>query len=204
MQHGTHHRAPSTARHTWRQLNRSGSRIQTDTATLNRPSGVVTLSHSHLVVQHLMKQMESWQPGQNRRDSRPEWLTGLIEELADIFEPLTGIARVGFDSRLEEESWVVRMYLGATEIVGGPRDGQTQSMPFELDLQRLVARFKNVDEFFWSVFPESAADVDEAQAYITISGKVDDHPVRFHMFAVPPEDVGPGMRVYPDGRFDPV
>ena len=162
------------------------------------------MSHSHLVVQHLMKQMESWQPGQNRRDSRPAWLTGLIEEFADIFEPLTGVARVGFDCRLEEDCWVARMYLGATEIVGGPRDGQTQAMPFELDLHRLINRFSDVEEFFWSVFPESAADVDEAQAYVTISGKVDDNAVRFHLFAVSPDDVGPGMRVYPDGHFDPV
>jgi len=96
------------------------------------------------------------------------------------------------------------MYLGSTEIVGGPRDGQTQAMPFELDLHRLINRFSDVEEFFWSVFPESAADVDEAQAYVTISGKIDDNAVRFHLFAVSPEDVGPGMRVYPDGRFDPV
>ena len=151
-----------------------------------------------------MKQMESWQPGQNRRDSRPAWLTGLIEEFADIFEPLTGVARVGFDCRLEEDCWVARMYLGATEIVGGSRDGQTQAMPFELDLHRLLNRFSDVEEFFWSVFPESAADVDEVQAYVTIGGKVDDNAVRFHLFAVSPEDVGPGMRVYPDGHFDPV
>lgn len=162
------------------------------------------MSHSHLVVQHLMKQMESWQPGQNRRDSRPQWLTALIEEFADLFEPLTGVARVGFDCRMEEDSWVVRMYLGATEIVGGPRDGQTQAMPYELDLQRLLARFETVDEFFLSVFPDSAADVDEGQSYVTISGTVNENTVRFHMFAVPPEDVGPGMRVYPDGHFDPV
>ena len=162
------------------------------------------MSHSHLVVQHLLKQMEAWQPGQNRRDARPEWLTGLIEEFADLFEPLTGVARVGFDCRMEEESWVVRMYLGTTEIVGGPRDGQTQAMPFELDMQRLFARFEKVDEFFWSVFPESAEDIDEGQAYITIAGQVAENPVRFHMFATPPSEIGPGMRIYPDGRFDPV
>jgi len=148
--------------------------------------------------------MEAWQPGQNRRDTRPAWLTGLIEEFADLFEPLTGVARVGFDSRLEDDCWVVRMYLGTTEIVSGPRDGQTQAMPFELNLQKLFSRFQNVDEFFWSVFPDSAEDIDEAQAYITLSGSVDQNPIRFHLFAIPPAEAGPGMRVYPDGHFDPV
>ena len=112
-------------------------------------------------------------------------------------------ARVGFDCQLEEETWVVRMYLGTTEIVGGPMDGQMRPMSFEIDLQTLFARFQDIDEFFWSVFPENAEHVDEPQAYVTISGKVDGNSVRIHLFATSPEEVGPGMRIFPDGRFEP-
>ncbi|MHC4876906.1 MAG: hypothetical protein ACYTGL_10435 [Planctomycetota bacterium] len=91
-----------------------------------------------------MKQMENWQPGQKQRDVRPDWLTTVIEETAELFEPLTGVARVGFDCQLEEDTWVVRMYLGTSEIVGGPFDGQMRPMSFEIDLQRLFARFKDI------------------------------------------------------------
>ena len=42
-----------------------------------------TLSHSHLPVQHLMKRMETWQPGQGG-DRRPDWLTHFVEEAAEL------------------------------------------------------------------------------------------------------------------------
>lgn len=166
--------------------------------------GVDTLSHSHIAVQHLMKQMESWQPGRRSREARPDWLTGLIEDMSELFEPLTGVARVGFDCRREEEHWVVRMYLGASELVGGSLDGQVRPMSFDFDLQKLTARFQAIEEFSWSVFPDDAEDVEEPQAYITLTGRVDaENTIRLHFFAVPPADVGPGMRLFPDGRFEP-
>ena len=161
------------------------------------------LSHSHLLVQHLMKQMEDWQPRQKTYE-RPEWLNTLIEDVAHRFEPLTGAARVGFECRLEEDAWVVRMYLGATEIVGGPMDGRLEPVNFEVNLQDLMSRFEKVDEFFWSVFPEQAEDIDEGQAYVTVGGQVDGNAVRFHLFAVAPTDVGPGMRLYPNGQIETV
>ncbi len=161
------------------------------------------MSHSHIAVEQLLKQMEIWEPGKHRREARPLWLTALIEETAELFEPLTGIARVGFDCRMQDETAIVRMYLGTTEIVGGSRDGQQQPMSFEVNLDRLRSRFDEVDEFSWSVFPENARDIEEAQAYVTISGVIDAHRVRFHLFATAPSDAGPGMRVYQDGRVEP-
>lgn len=160
------------------------------------------MSHSHIVVQHLLKHMETWRPGQKKRDVRPDWLTNLIEEMAELFEPLTGVARVGFDCRMEEDAWVVRMYLGSTEIVGGPLDGRSMPMSFELNMQQLVSKFERLEEFYWSVFPAEAQDVDEFQAYVTISGTVQGNQIRFHFFATAPDDVGPGIRVHQDGHFE--
>lgn len=160
------------------------------------------MSHSHIVVQHLLKQMETWQPGQKKRDARPTWLTGLIEDMAEQFEPLTGVARVGFDCRMEDDTWVVRMYLGSTELVGGPEDGRAVPMSFELNLQQLISKFDRVEEFFWSVFPAQAQDIEEFQAYVTVGGEIQSNLVRFHFFATAPDDVGPGIRVHQDGRFE--
>ncbi len=161
------------------------------------------MSHSHLLVQHLMKQMEDWHPGQKTHE-RPEWLNELITAIAQRFEPLTGVARVGFECRMDEEGWVVRMYLGSTEMVGGATDGRIQPVSFELNLQDLLSRFEHIDEFFWSVFPEQAEDIDEGQAYVTLSGRVEGNSVRFHLFAIAPPDVGPGIRVYPNGQIETV
>lgn len=150
-----------------------------------------------------MKQMENYEPGKMRPVVRPAWLSGLVEEVAQLFEPLTDVARVGFESEQEEETWVVRMYLGMTEVVGGPLDGQLRPMSFDFDLHPMLGHFHDINELSWSVFPDGAEDVDEPQAYITLSGKFQENAVRFHIFAVPPGDLGPGMRIYPDGRFEP-
>lgn len=161
------------------------------------------MSHSHLVVQHLLKQMEGWRPRQKKRDLRPDWLTALIEEFAESFEPISDVARVGFECIPDGEVWVVHMYLGRTEIVGGPRDGHAQHMSFELNIQGLIGRFERLDEFSWSVFPEGADEVNDPRSYLTLGGHVMGHAVRFHFFATAPNENGPGMRVYSDGRFEP-
>jgi hypothetical protein len=159
------------------------------------------LSHSHLPVQHLIKRMETWQPGQGG-DRRPDWLTKLIEETAEMFEPLTGVARVGFECHREEDCWVARLYLGSTEVVGGARDGQMKPMSFEVDIEQLLAKFTEREEFCWSVFPAGAEDIDDPQSYLTISGLVAENRVRLHLFATPSEETGPGLKVFPDGRFE--
>lgn len=161
------------------------------------------MSHSHLVVQHLLKQMEGWRPRQKKRDLRPEWLTHMIEEFAEAFEPISDVARVGFECVPEDDVWVVQMYLGRTEIVGGPRDGHAQPISFELNIQSLVSRFERLDQFTWSVYPEGAEDETDPRSYLTLGGAIAGHAVRFHFFTSAPNENGPGMRVYPDGRFEP-
>ena len=149
-----------------------------------------------------MKHMETWKPGQSG-DLRPDWLTTFIEQAAEMFEPLNGVARVGYECLLEDDSWVARLYLGTSEVVGGARDGQLKPMSFEVDMERLAAMFTQREEFYWSAFPDGAEDIDDPQSYLTISGLVaDEHRVRLHLFANPPQETGPGLRTFPDGRFE--
>lgn len=172
------------------------------------------MSHSDFDVQYHMNNLENWRPGENRRDTRPAWMTKLIENVAEIFEPLSGVARVGFDCRLEdiasetrgadeEPVWVVRMYLGRNELVGGPQDGRQVPMSFELDLEQLQTFFVDVDEFCWTVFPSDGDDIDHDQSFVTVSGLVAGNRVRMHVFAVAPQEIAPAMRTYHgDGRCE--
>ena len=172
------------------------------------------MSHSDFDVQYHMSKLENWQPGERRRDARPEWMTNLIENVAEVFEPLTGVARVGFDCRLQEVDpencspgdqplWVVRMYLGRNELVGGPEDGRQVPMSFDLDLEQLQTHFADVDEFTWSVFPADGEDIVDDQSFVTVSGLVEDNRVRMHVFAVAPQEVAPAMKTYQsDGRCE--
>ena len=75
-------------------------------------------------------------------------------------------------------------------------------MSFEVDVERLTEKFSERDEFFWSVFPDGAQDIADPQTYLTVSGLVDGNRVRLHLFATPSEETGPGLKVFPDGRFE--
>lgn len=162
------------------------------------------VTHSHLPIDHLLKQIQTYSVNRESRDVRPEWVTQIIGQVAELFEPLTGIGRVGFDCQLSEDSWVVGLYLGCTEIVGGKHDGQSRRVNFEFDLSRLMSRFDQVSEFYWSAFPTPADDEGSAaRSFVTIAGQVAGQGLRLQIFSVPPDGAGPGLRQYPNGNFEP-
>lgn len=162
------------------------------------------MSHSHIPVRHLLKQVEIYRATRAGRDGRPGWVTDFIDRVAELFEPFTDVGRVGFECQLDEDRWVIGMYLGTTEIVGGPEDGFSRATNFQFDLGSLLQRFGEIDRFLWSAFPDSGADDAQARSFVTIDGRVEGRPLRLRIFSVPPRDAGPGFRQYADGRRDPV
>lgn len=135
---------------------------------------------------------------------RPDWLTTFIENVAELFEPVDDEGRVGFDCHLLDEGWTVSLYLGGTEIVGGPRDGQTQFAGFQFDLLPLLDRFSDIERFRWSVFPDGADEPNAtALSFVTIEGRFQENWLRLRIYAAPPADAGPGFRQFPDGRREP-
>lgn len=145
--------------------------------------------------------METYVAKQDSRDVRPRWLTEFINGVAEYFEPISGVGRVGFDCQLAEECWVVGMYLGATEAVGGARDGSLRFTNFEFDMGRLIRCFSRVDEFYLGAFPQPQAGIHStARSYVTISGLVAGNALRVQIFAIPPQDAGPGLQEFPNGE----
>ncbi|HEY4258520.1 MAG TPA: hypothetical protein VGM98_00110, partial [Schlesneria sp.] len=96
------------------------------------------MSHSHLLVHHLLKQLENHKRDRKERARRPEWLTTLVHQTAAMFQPLAGVARVGYQCELTQEGWEAGLYLGCTEIVGGRDDGKARLISFEFDFARLT------------------------------------------------------------------
>ncbi len=169
------------------------------------------MSQHHLPIEHFLQRLETAENDRSelageraKKESRPEWLTHFIDSVADLFDPLIGVARVGFDCNYTDDAWVVGLYLGSYEMVGGRRDGETRHINFEFDIQQLMQHFSKVIELIWSAFP-SPKDCRSAWArsYITIAGIVGDQQVRLQIFSVPPNYAEIGMRRYPDGRFEP-
>lgn len=158
------------------------------------------MARSHLLVQHLLKQLEIHKRERENRKRRPDWLSAFVHQAAALFEPFAGIGRVGSQCEVVDEGWEARLYLGATEMVGGKDDGHAQLVSFELDLARLTQLFSRIDHFDWNV---SAADGLNS-SFITIRGLVDDHSVSLKAYSRPPREAGPAFRQHVDGSVDAV
>ncbi|MDF1742618.1 MAG: hypothetical protein P1V19_02925 [Gimesia sp.] len=165
------------------------------------------MAHSHLPIQHLMKQMENYSSEQKNINCRPAWLTSFVDEVAEIFNPTDDVGRVGFNCQFSEEYWDVGLFLGSTEIVGGERDGQFISASFQFDLLHLLERFESVNRFHFNFLEqvEREAANNSASAYITIEGHLADlELVRLSVYSIPPEEAGPGFRKSHDGKINTV
>lgn len=165
------------------------------------------MAHSHLPIQHLMKQMEHYSSEQMNLNCRPAWLNSFVDEVAEIFNPLEEVGRVGFDCQFTEEYWEVGLFLGSTEIVGGQRDGQHVAASFQFDLLQLLDRFESVNRFHFNYLEEAEAidACDPASAYITVEGHLADlELVRLNVYATPPTEAGPGFRKSHNGTIDTV
>lgn len=147
--------------------------------------------------EELLQQLEDYESRRKLKDRRPKWLTHLIQQVADLFEPLRDVARVGYDCRMDEQGWLIRMYLGTTEIIGGPKDGQIEHAGFRMNVQALIDLFDQVDRLEWySVANAEPEDFDgELRSLLSLVGSAgDDHRVQLELLASPPRYAPPGMR----------
>jgi hypothetical protein len=162
------------------------------------------LSHSHIALRHLLKQVELYKQRRKQRDVRPAWVTEFINKVADLFEPMQSeVGRVGFDCRFLDETWAVDLFLGSTELVGGRHDGQSRHTSFSFDLAQLLEHFESVERFQWlSIAEGDAAEGVEAGCAVVMEGHVGSNPLRLAIRSAPPDGAGPGFRVYPNGTRD--
>ena len=157
------------------------------------------MHHSHLLVHHLLKQLENHKRDRRERDRRPEWLNEFVQQIAMLFEPLSGVARVGYQCELTSDGWEARLYLGSTEVVGGREDGRSRLISFEFDFSKLAEEFTRLDEFRWDVCTTSDGS---AGSFVTLRGLVDEHLICLKIYSRPPCDVGPAFRELPDGTLE--
>jgi len=158
-----------------------------------------TLAHPHLLVHHLLKQLENHKRDRRERDRRPGWLNTFIQQTAAMFEPLAGVARVGYQCDPTPDGWEARLYLGSTEIVGGRDDGRERLISFEFDFGRLSEGFTRLDEFRWNVCTNADGT---AGSFVTLRGMIDDNSVCLKIYSRPPQDIGPAFRLRPDGTLE--
>lgn len=168
-------------------------------------SGAASLIHSHIPVQHLIRQLDDLRARRGQRDPRPAWVTSFIDEIAECFDPHTDVGRVGFECRPDGAVWTVTLYLGRTEVVGGAEDGIVRPTSFDFDVALAVKRFDDVQNLQWTACPDPWTEGgSDGNSQLAIEGLVKGQPLRLLVTSVPPEEAGPAFKQYPDGRCAPV
>ena len=139
-----------------------------------------------------------------RKIPRPDWVDAFIADAAELFDPLSGLGRVGFRTHPADGAWNVALFLGATEIVGGPGDGLVAPARFRFDASGLAGLFDDVPEVNLHVEPILAAHgVDGIDAALSLTGEVDGNPLTATVLTLPPDDAEPGFKRYAAGLEPP-
>ena len=161
------------------------------------------MSHSHLAMQHLIRQVEVYSERRDSQQRVPEWLLSFVHDVASRFEPFNGMARPGYECRQEDDRWEVAIFLGKTELVGGAQDGATIPVNFCFDLQGLMSAFDEISSFQWNAFPDCCVYEDDVLdlSFISAEGLVGGKTVIVQIHAGPPETASPALRQHADGSF---
>lgn len=148
-------------------------------------------------IEELLQQLGEYEAKKEFRDNRPEWLERFVHSIAEIFEPLSTVGRVGFECQADERGWLVSMFLGTTEIIGGPRDGQIDHAGFVIDIVQLQERFNTIDRFEWYSVSEPDSRFNEpVRSLMVMAGQVEeDQTVRLELLSSPPKYVDAGLKM---------
>lgn len=155
-------------------------------------------------LEDLLKQMEDFRSRKENRDCRPDWLKEFVTAAAGLFEPLAHSGRVGYDCQGHEHGWTVCMYLGTTEIIGGPRDGQIEHASFVVNLKELENIFDTIDRLEWFSVANDADErfEDSTRSVMSVRGQAKGGKnVHLELLHAPPRFVEPGFRNN-DGNVD--
>lgn len=162
------------------------------------------MSHSHLAIRHLIRQVDEYMARRQSGRKTPEWLAGFIQQAAELFEPFSGMARPGFECIRGEDRWEISIFLGKTERVGGPDDGQQSPVNFSFDVHALTRLFEQLQTLRWNAFPDCGMDEDLPEielSFLLAEGMVRGEHVSLQVHSGPPEGAGPALKRYDDGSY---
>ncbi len=155
------------------------------------------MMNPHLSLEHFLRQVELH--GRNRRKKElPSWLTNLLDQLADEFDPEDPVARLGYVCEPEAAGWRVTLFLSRTEVVGGAADGLARCVGYELDVSRTIEKFDNVDKIRWRSMPGKDCAAGD-NGYLEIVGKIGGYDLILQVLERAPDDLAPAIKLLRDG-----
>lgn len=163
-----------------------------------------TVSHSHLSIRHFIQQLESDNISRSRGVQLPKWVQSFIESAAECFEPVQGSARAGYVCSCLSDGWNVQLFLGTTEVVGGPDDGANIPAAFTFNVDRVRCCFDEV----YDMCVQRSLDVRQptcngsSDTSTIINGMINGQFLTLEILEKPPAEMGPAMLQHSDGRCE--
>lgn len=158
---------------------------------------------SHLAIRHLIRHVAERRQNGIGQPILPKTLAQFIDDVCQLFEPLTGVARAGYECMFGGDRWEISVFLGEQEAVGGPQDGELAPVNFRFDVAGLTHMFERVHAVNWNAIPSTHGANDGLfESFLTIDGVAAGERISLQVHALAPRDIGPGMRQHLDGRLE--
>lgn len=95
------------------------------------------------------------------------------------------------------------MYLGRTEVVGGPNDGRDEPVDFSLDLRGITGILGEFEILEWTVVHcLLEGGVRAPRSLLRIETTWEGNPVRILFVSQAPAEAGPAIRRFADGTCE--
>lgn len=133
-------------------------------------------------------------------DSQPEWISEFTERVCTSIRLFDEGAPIGCHYYCGETSHEISVFVSATEIVGGPNDGQRIVARYVVDLIELMQVFDLLDNYSWQ--PQVIDASDEVGPHVAISGEYQGEQIWLRILAQTPEQFLPGrIAKFTDRKF---
>lgn len=126
----------------------------------------------------------------------PAWLRWFANDAARSILETASHAPIGCHYHYAEEcdEWEVAVFVSATEVVGGPRDGTIVPCRMQIDVAHLIALFDIQPKIYWQTGVHQ--DEDETGQHLSMEGSVRGHLVWLRVLAQAPSQAGPGRLLH--------
>ncbi|VAX36362.1 hypothetical protein MNBD_PLANCTO02-387 [hydrothermal vent metagenome] len=122
----------------------------------------------------------------------PPWLSDFADSAAACLHGYDLLAPVGshFFHNQAIDQWELTLFVSATEIVGGERDGEVTHSKFSVDVLGMASLFNDVSKLDWQALTIDKSDA--LGAHFSIEGKYFGCNIWLKVLALPPQGTPPG------------
>ena len=126
----------------------------------------------------------------------PVWLRWFANDAAQAILDTAAHAPIGCHYYFGEDrnEWEVTVFVSATEVVGGARDGTVVPCKIQLNINHAIQLFDELPKIYWQA-GAMLEDEDTGQ-HVSLEGKVRGYRVWLRILAEAPEQAGPGRLLY--------